>query len=196
MKRPSPRRMREIIGIVLIAAGLVLAGYGLFIPAKAALAQMLLERAWAAAPAHGAAPRPWPWADTRPVARISLSRHQVSVIVLASADGRSLPFGPGHVAGTALPGGLGHSVVAAYRDTHFAFLKDVRIGDRIDVERPGGLEIGYVVVEKNVLDVRKQDIVLDPGADVLTLVTCYPFTDWDPSGPLRYVVTAVAAPPA
>lgn len=196
MKRPSPRRMREITGIVMIAAGLVLAGYGLYIPARAALAQLLLERAWAAAPAHGTAPRPWPWADTRPVARISLSRHQVSVIVLADAHGRSLPFGPGHVDGTALPGGLGHSVVAAHRDAHFAFLKDVRIGDRIDVERPGGLETGYVVVEKNVLDIRKQDIVLDPGADVLTLVTCYPFTDWNPGGPLRYVVTAVAVPPA
>ncbi|MBO6521633.1 MAG: class GN sortase [Rhodospirillales bacterium] len=193
MTRLSARRKREITGIVLIAIGLVLAGYGLYIPAKAALAQELLERAWAAAPAHGAAPRPWPWADTRPVARISAPRLEVSLIVLSGAHGRSLPFGPGHVDGTALPGEPGHSVVAAHRDTHFAFLKDTRIGDRIDVARPGGRETGYVVVEKSVLDTRKEKIRLDPGADILTLVTCYPFTDWNPGGPLRYVVTAVAA---
>lgn len=192
MNRPTSRRLREITGITLIAAGVVLAGYGLYIPAKAALAQELLERAWAAAPAYGAAPRPWPWADTRPVARILVPRQQVSLIVLAGAHGRSLPFGPGHVDGTAFPGEHGHSVVAAHRDTHFKFLKDIRIGDRIEVQRPGAMETAYVVVEKIVLDVRKQNIVIDPAADLLTLVTCYPFTAWNPGGPLRYVVTAVA----
>lgn len=194
MSRPAPRRRREIVGIVLIAFGLVMAGYGLYVPVKAALAQVLLERAWAAAPSYGAAPRPWPWADTRPVARISVPRQKVSLIVLAGAHGRSLPFGPGHIDGTALPGETGHSVVAAHRDTHFRFLKDVRIGDRIEVFRPGNRETDYVVVEKVVLDVREQEIVVDPGADLLTLVTCYPFTEWNPGGPLRYVVTAVAVP--
>jgi len=194
MNWPTRQRRREIAGIVLIAAGIVFTGYGFYIPAKAALAQVLLERAWSAATPTGPAPRPWPWADTRPVARISVPDHEVSLIVLAGAHGRALPFGPGHVDGTAEPGRPGHSVVAAHRDTHFAFLRYLRIGETIEVERPGGGRIRYVVVEKDVLDVRKQTIRLDPSGDVLSLVTCYPFTDWDPGGPLRYVVTAIADP--
>jgi len=194
MNWPTRRRRREIAGIVLIAVGVVFIGYGVYIPAKAALAQVLLERAWSAAPLVGPVPRPWPWADTRPVARILVPRHKVSLIVLAGAHGRALPFGPGHVDGTAEPGRPGHSVVAAHRDTHFAFLWYLRIGETIEVERPGGGKISYVVVEKDVLDIRKQTISLDPSGDVLSLVTCYPFTDWDPGGPLRYVVTAIANP--
>ncbi len=193
-RKASARRIREITGIGLIAVGLVFAGYGMYIPAKAALAQILLERAWRAAPLYGPAPRPWPWADTRPVARISVKKHDVSLIVLSGAHGRSLPYGPGHVGGTSYPGKPGHSVIAAHRDTHFAFLRLVRIGERITVERPGEARTTYTVVEKDVLDVREQKIALDPTADLLTLVTCYPFTDWNPGGPLRFVVTAVADP--
>jgi sortase A len=190
----NPARLREVAGIVLIAAGLVLAGYGVFIPARAALVQVLFERAWAAAPRDGPAPRPWPWADTRPVARISVPKHEVSLIVLAGKQGAALPFGPGHVAGTSLPGEPGHSVVAAGSGSRLTFLRSLRIGDRIEIERPGGSKANYVVVEKDVLDVRKTKIALEPSADILTLVTCYPFSDWNPRGPLRYVVTAVADP--
>ncbi len=193
-RKASARRLREITGIGLIAAGLVFAGYGVSIPAKAALALVLLERAWRVAPLHGSAPRPWPWADTRPVARISVPKLDVSLIVLSGEHGGSLPFGPGHVGGTSYPGEPGHSVVAAHRDTHFAFLRLIRVGERITVERPGEVRTTYTVVEKDVLDVRRQKIALDPMSDLLTLVTCYPFTDWNPRGPLRFVVTAVADP--
>lgn len=86
-------RSREITGIALLAVGFVFVGYGLFIPAKAVLAQVLLERAWIAAPKDGKAPKPWPWADTKPIARIKVGDLDVSEIILAGAHGRSLPFG-------------------------------------------------------------------------------------------------------
>jgi len=72
-------------------------GWGLYIPAKAVVAQVLLERAWMAAGPTGIAPPPWPWADTRPIARIRTSDNQHNAIVLAGAHGRSLAFGLGHV---------------------------------------------------------------------------------------------------
>lgn len=178
----------------MMVIGLMIMGWGLYIPAKAALAQVLLERAWAAATPSGAAPPPWPWADTRPIARIRTGGGAHGAIVLAGAHGRSLAFGPGHVDGTALPGGIGHSVVAAHRDTHFAFLKDVIVGQEIIVERPGGGVRAHIIVYIEIIDVRSETIAIDHDADMLTLVTCYPFEDWDPGGPLRYVVHAVAVP--
>jgi len=167
-------------------------GYGLFIPAKAALAQVLLERAWVAAPMDGgAAPKPWPWADTKPVARIRIEDLNVSEIVLSGAHGRSLPFGPGHVDGTSELGRPGHSVVAAHRDTHFSFLKDMKIGMTIDIETPGQEFVRYIVVDMKVLDARTETIEIDHTTNTLSLVTCYPFKDWNPGGPMRFVVTAV-----
>lgn len=167
-------------------------GWGLYIPAKAVVAQALLERAWMAAGPTGVTPPPWPWADTRPIARIRTSDDQHSSIILAGAHGRSLAFGPGHVDGTSLPGGIGHSVVAAHRDTHFAFLRDVIVGQEIIVERPGRMQRRHVIVNIEIIDVRTETIMINDDADMLTLVTCYPFEDWNPGGPLRYVVHAIA----
>lgn len=184
-------RAHEVTGIVLLAMGLVLVGYGLFVPAKAVLAQVLLERAWMAAPKDGKAPKPWPWADTNPIARIKVDDLDVSEIILAGAHRRSLPFGPGHVDGTSEPGRSGHSVVAAHRDTHFSFLENIKIGMAVSVELPGGQSSSYVVVDMRVLDARSETIVINHATNTLSLVTCYPFKDWNPGGPMRYVVTAI-----
>ena len=48
---------------------------------------------------------------------------------LAGVSGRTLAFGPGHVDGTPLPGDPGNSVLSGHRDTHFAFLRELRSGD-------------------------------------------------------------------
>ena len=71
-------RAREVADIVLLAVSFVLIGYGLFIPAKAVVAQVLLERAWMVAPKDGKAPKPWPWADTNLIARIKMDDLYVS----------------------------------------------------------------------------------------------------------------------
>ena len=55
-------------------------------------------------------------------------------MVLAGASGRTLAFGPGHVDGTPLPGEHGNAVVSGHRDTHFAFLRDLRCGDVLEVQ--------------------------------------------------------------
>ncbi len=179
-----------LMGAVLIGAGVAMVAWGAYIPAKAALAQVLLQRSWNVASAEDGAPPPWPWADTRPVARISALGGAAEAIVLAGADDRTLAFGPGHIDGTALPGFPGHSVVAAHRDTHFKFLQQMGVGSEITVETPGGNKVLYTVVDTRVIDARVETIALEPLGDVLSLVTCYPFDDPVPGGPMRYVVTA------
>jgi sortase A len=101
---------------------------GAWIPAKAWLAQQLIERAWAEAMASGKPAPPWPWADTTPVARLVVPSLGVDEIVLEHATGRSLAFGPGHLDGSAMPGDAGLAIVSGHRDTSFRFLADLKIG--------------------------------------------------------------------
>jgi sortase A len=165
-------------------------GQGAYIPAKAWLAQELMQRAWQRAESGVAKPAPWPWADTWPVARLEARGGEVDLIVLEGGSGRTLAFGPGHVSASALPGDPGNSVIAGHRDTHFGFLRHLRPGDSLRVERPDGLRHLFTVTGIDVVDARRASIVLDTEMPLLTLVTCYPFDARTPGGPMRYVVTA------
>src|SRR5512143_1063182 len=129
---------RFITPCLLALIGLILFGQGSYIHAKARLAQMLLERAFAETIATGHPTKPWSWADTWPVARIEVKRLHASTIVLAGSSGQALAFGPGHVERTPDAGERGVAVYSAHRDTHFAFLKNVVVGDAIDVTRQDG----------------------------------------------------------
>jgi sortase A len=183
---------RRLLAGTLAAVGIFCCGQGLWIPAKACLAQILLERAWQRA-AHGeATPRPWGWADTWPVARLTAPEQGEEVLVLAGASGSSLAFGPGHLTGSAAPGTAGNTVIAGHRDTHFAFLRHLQAGDEILLQTPHGTVHRYLVESFQVVD-HHDTRALAPADDtsLLTLVTCYPFDALVPGGPLRYVVRAV-----
>ena len=136
---------RFVLALVITLAGLVLLGQGAWIHAKALLAQVLLERAFAQTIATGRDVKPWSWADTWPVARIEVKRIGASAIVLAGSSGQALAFGPGHVELTPDAGERGTAVYSAHRDTHFRFLKDVTMGDEIAVTRRDGRTFRYRV---------------------------------------------------
>jgi sortase A len=174
----------------LLALGFWQLGQGAYIPAKAWFAQELMQRAWLRASGGEDRAAPWPWADTWPVARLTAAAHDVDLIVLAGGSGRTLAFGPGHLGASALPGETGNMVIAGHRDTHFAFLRDVRRGERVGIESFGGATYVYEVTGLDIVDSRRGSLVLDTDDAALTLVTCYPFDALEPGGPLRYVVTA------
>ena len=161
-----------------------------WIHAKAALAQVLLTKAWEQSLAGETQAKPWPWADTWPVARLRMPERGVDVIVLEGVSGRTLAFGPGHLQGSVLPGEPGNSVIAGHRDTHFAFLRDVVVNDRFTVETAGGNAAWYQVENVTVRDSRRVRLRLDHEQALLTLVTCWPFDAVEPGGPLRHIVTA------
>ena len=172
---------------LMLAAGLGLDG--IWIHAKAALAQLLLGRAWARSDHGREVRRPWPWADIAPVARLSVPRLHRDLIVLDGDNGQALAFGPGWTPGSAAPGAHGLSVISAHRDTQFRFLQMLWPGDRLHLEGPhGGSD--YQVSGHRILDSRHERIPAADSADGLWLVTCYPFDAIVPGGPLRYVVQA------
>jgi sortase A len=178
---------------VLAGIGFWQLGQGLWIHAKARLAQHLLHRAWARTLGGESAVKPWPWADTWPVARLQIPAHGVDLIVLAGVSGRTLAFGPGHVGGSAVPGAPGTAIVTAHRDTHFRFLERVKPGDEIIVEVPGRPRSRLWVKGMSVVDSRTAVIRTEPQSASLVLMTCYPFEGILPGGPLRYTVTASAS---
>lgn len=171
----------------LISAGVI---YG-----KAALAPVLMEQAWQATLADGGrVHKPWPWADTWPVARLRLPALGIDQFVLAGASGNALAFGPGLDAAGARPGRAGTAVIAGHRDTHFRFLQRLEPAMSLYLQLPDGRSLHYRATGARVVDSR--DPVPSPATDgpaALELVTCYPFDALRPGGPLRYVVRAEPA---
>src|SRR5580692_6125763 len=185
---------RLFVALVLATAGAIPFGQGIYIHAKAMLAQMLLERAFAETMTTGRAVKPWPWADTWPEARITVRRIGASAIALAGSSGQALAFGPGHVELTADAGERGVAVYAAHRDTHFRFLRNVVVGDEIDVTRDDGKTFRYRADGTSI--VRFDASGIDPLAEgyELVLSTCFPF-DALTSGPERYLLHATLINP-
>ena len=162
-----------------------------WIPAKAALAQWLIERSWETAAEGGAAPLPWPWADTRPAAVLVAPRPGVRLFVLEGGSGRNLAFGPVFLDGTL---GGADRVISGHRDTHFHFLRELQPGDRLRLDGSQGSR-WYEVRTLEIVDSRARELVIEPHVDRLSLVTCYPFDAPLAGGPLRYVVTALPLSP-
>lgn len=183
------KRARAWMVVALVSAGAwQLAGAG-WIHAKAAVAQHLIDAAWRNARGGEASRRPWPGADLRPVARLTMPARGIDVMVLDAASPRALAFGPAVVGSTAPPGTWGNTVIAAHRDTHFGFLRNVVAGDVIELEVAGGRRARYRVAGASIVE-QDEAQVLEPASARLTLVTCYPFDAVMPGTRWRYVVVA------
>ena len=133
---------------------------------------------------------PWPWADTWPVARLTVPSKYVDLIVLNGAYGRTLAFGPGYLESSAIPGSRGTTILTGHRDTHFRFLQRLKAGDEILLTTKDRQLHRYRVSSATVVDVNRGSIRQDTEGHQLALVTCYPFDAISPGGPLRYVVMA------
>lgn len=96
--------------------------------------------------------------------------------------------GAGHVEGTASPGGAGNVALASHRDGYFRHLKDVQVGDRIEVDSAQGNKV-YKVDRLQIVSPSDVSSLQPTASPVLTLVTCYPFFYLGPA-PQRYIVRA------
>ena len=123
-----------------------------------------------------------------PLATLQIRRLGVSVVVLAGTDDWTLNRAVGHIAGTPKPGDDGNVALAGHRDGFFRPLKDIAVGDVIEMATEKGVD-RYRVTQT--LIVSPNDVwVLDPTeTPTLTLVTCYPFY-FIGSAPKRFIVRA------
>ena len=187
-------------GLMFCAAALIASGGALllqaaYIPAKALVAQALLERAWERAQAGDPNAKPWPWADIAPVAKLEIARLHWRAIVLDGASGEAMAFGPGHMPNTPQIGKRGTAVIAGHRDTHFRTLRHLRPGDRVSAVTAKGT-VSFRVSEMRVVRADASGLDVSDGGGTgarLALVTCYPFSGVLNS-PWRYVVIAEREP--
>jgi sortase A len=180
----------KVSAVLLLLLGAWQLGDGLYIQAKARLAEALIARAWSRMLEGETQAKPWSWADTWPVARLTVPRLGIERYVLEGAHGSSLAFGPGHESSTTLPGQAGNSLIGGHRDTHLAFLGELDPGDEILVERADGRIVSYRVAESLVLHRSETWIAHQEGPSRLTLVTCYPLDAWRAGGDQRYAIVA------
>jgi len=187
---PLKARASRIIVTCLLCLGFWQFGQGAYIPAKAWVAQELMQRAWRRAETGEEQAAPWPWADTFPIARMTVKGGDIDLIILEGGSGRTLAFAPGHMSASVLPGEIGNTIIAGHRDTHFQFLQYMKKGESILLETTEGRKYLYQVTGIDVVDSRRGSLVLDTESPMLSLVTCYPFAAHEAGGPMRYVVTA------
>lgn len=178
-----------ILFAIIAAAGLVFIGKGLYVYAKAELAQVLLETSFENSLKQSGSGQPWPWADFTTEARLGSARLGVSDIVLSDARGEALAFGPTHLAGTPFPGQQGTAVIAAHRDTHFRWLKDLLPGDRVDITGRDGTTLYFEVRAARIAQSDSSGIDADRHGRWVALATCWPF-DSTSQGSLRYIIEA------
>lgn len=176
----------------LFALAVVFLARGLYIPAKAALAQRLLASAWEETLSNEHPNKPWPWSDTYPVARLCAPTHGINQIVLAGDRGNSLAFGPGLHPDSDLEKTSGVVLISGHRDTQFNFLKYLKRGEPLTLQTQDRRLTHYRVQDIQVVN-GKQAIIQQPDNNQwLVLVTCYPFNSINANPSLRYVVIAKA----
>ena len=183
-------RVITLLVVILVLLGLWQTGSGVWIYVKAKLAQVLLQRAWAGTLAGQRDVKPWPWADTWPVARLVAPSLGIDQIVLAGAYGRTLAFGPGRLESSSSAKDGGTMILTGHRDTHFQFLEKLHGGETLLVQTRAGRWHRFTVRDGQIVDSRTTSIRTDEGGRHLILITCYPFRTLTPNQPFRYVITA------
>lgn len=125
-----------------------------------------------------------------PLAVMSIDRLGLEVPVYNGADDLNLNRGVGRIKGTAAVDADGNLGIAGHRDGFFRGLKDIEIGDAIELLTPRG-RTAYAVSSIEIVD--PADVwVLEPTEEkTVTLVTCYPFY-YVGHAPKRFIVKATA----
>lgn len=122
-----------------------------------------------------------------PLAVLRIPKIRLEVPVFDGTDDLTLNHAVGRIAGTARPGERGNIGIAGHRDGFFRGLKDIGIGDTIELKTPKGVDL-YTVEQVNIVSPTDVASLRPRSVPSLTLVTCYPFY-FIGSAPKRYIVT-------
>ena len=173
-------------GTFCLAAGLLLLAWAAAIRTEAFAWQESHRSAFESVPVTiGPAPEPEP-PRGEALARLRIERLGIDVVVAEGSDRAILTRGPGHLAGSALPGRADNCVIAGHRDGAFGKLRSVRRGDVVELTGMRG-PVRYRVTEIDVVNRTDTRPLAPSDAPTLTLVTCYPFNFVGPA-PRRFIV--------
>ena len=123
-----------------------------------------------------------------PLAILRIPALRLEVPVLDGTDKFTLNRGVGRITGTSKPGQQGNIGIAGHRDGFFRGLRDLQVGDTIELVTTSGTDV-YVVDHIRITGPSDVSVLRPRSPPSLTLVTCYPFYFVGPA-PNRYVVQA------
>ena len=126
-----------------------------------------------------------------PLAVLEISKVKIRVPVFDGTDDLTLNRGVGRIAGTATLGEPGNAGIAGHRDGFFRGLKDISVGDEIDLVMTTERDT-YVVDQIEIVSPADVHVLEPRPRSSLTLVTCYPFY-FVGDAPQRFIVHASIA---
>ncbi|MFN0121473.1 MAG: class D sortase [Blastocatellia bacterium] len=129
-----------------------------------------------------------PLGEGDPLGRIEIGRIGLSAMIEEGIDEETLRHAVGHIPGTPLAGQRGNVAFAGHRDTFFRGLRNIRRDDEITLTTLGGI-YRYRVDSVKVVEPEETEVLNSGDDNVLTLVTCYPFSYAGPA-PQRFIVRA------
>lgn len=127
-----------------------------------------------------------------PLAVLRVPALGIEAPVLEGTSDAVMNRGVGHIPESAEPGEVGNMGIAGHRDGFFRALKDVKLGEVLEVERQttAGMKRDEYKVESISIVPPTDVTMMYPSKDAkLTLVTCYPFY-FVGTAPERFVVQA------
>ena len=127
---------------------------------------------------------------TPPLGIFTIKKLNINVPIYNGTSEFYLNRGLGRIKGMAKMDEFGNLGISGHRDGFFRALKDIEVGDDIEIQTTRGVE-NYSVT--SIIIIPKNDIsILAPTTDkTLTIVTCYPFY-FVGHAPKRYIVKATA----
>ena len=123
-----------------------------------------------------------------PLAILKVNKIHLEVPVFEGTSDPVLNRGAGRVEGMARIGEPGNVAIAGHRDGFFRGLKDVVVGDSIELETAAGTQ-AYRIDSITLVDKTDVSVLKPASVPELTLITCYPFY-FVGSAPQRYIVHA------
>lgn len=188
VRRAALRRALLWSQRALLAAAILLFGYGGFVVADAWLFQRRESSHFERLREQRIAVPVALTSQQGLIGRLEIQRLGLSVMVMEGDDHRTLRRAVGHIPGTALPGQNGNIALTGHRDTFFRPLRNIRPDDIVTLSTLQG-EYRYRVLATRVVNPDNVS-VLDPGGnEILTLITCHPFY-FVGAAPNRFIVRA------
>lgn len=126
-----------------------------------------------------------------PLAMLKVERLNLEAPVYLGTDRVTLDRGLGMIESTARLGEVGNIGISGHRDGFFRPLKDIKVGDAIEIQTPTGVE-EFEVSDITIVDALEVSVLDPTDTTVLTLVTCHPFY-YQGYAPDRYIVRAIPA---
>ena len=123
-----------------------------------------------------------------PIAVLSIDELDIQVPVFDGTDEFNLNRGVGRIEATASVDSIGNLGIAGHRDSFFRGLKDIAIGDTIELQTTRDT-VNYEVSSITIVEPSDVSVLAPTQEKTMTLVTCYPFY-FVGNAPKRYIVKA------